>query len=207
VLYLPPPPEQPPPSDIGSPPDSPTPRPRRMAPRGGNGVYSDSGHGRGGGGGGGHPQGASAACRTMSPRMQAEMTARAYSPRAMSEPERGPTPPVRAYKLVPINEPGPMAGNAATLGGVGAHHHHHHHQRSHYSDTEAPLPPQRHSPPSPAPQDLHHRPQPRPRPGDPHALDGDDGADMVDEYVGESDGEQQQDCDMDSNVAGEQDES
>ena len=35
VLYLPPPPEQPPPSDIGSPPDSPTPRPRRM-PRGMN---------------------------------------------------------------------------------------------------------------------------------------------------------------------------
>jgi len=37
-------------------------------------------------------------CRTVSPK-----AVRAYSPRAMSEPERGPTPPVRAYKLVPLS--------------------------------------------------------------------------------------------------------
>lgn len=69
-------------------------------------------------------------------------SSRAYSPRAMSEPERGPTPPIRAYKLVPIRDP-----NEAQ-------------QQRHYSDTEgAPVPPLRmmvphmEEPPSPAPQD------------------------------------------------------
>ena len=82
-------------------------------------------------------------CRTMSPRAQQgggdcrAPDPRAYSPRAMSEPERGPTPPVRAYKLVPIRD------NELIR---------------HYSDTEgAPVPPLRmllpHTPPSPAPPD------------------------------------------------------
>jgi len=63
---------------------------------------------------------------------------RSYSPRAMSEPERGPTPPVRAYKLVPIRDNDIHRA---------------------YSDTDgAPVPPLRmlsggHSPPSPAPLD------------------------------------------------------
>ena len=74
-------------------------------------------------------------CRTMSPRAHADM--RAYSPRAMSEPERGPTPPVRAYKLIPLKG--------------------HPEYPRHYSDTEgAPVPPLRmmsHNPPSPAPDD------------------------------------------------------
>lgn len=63
---------------------------------------------------------------------------RSYSPRAVSEPERGPTPPVRAYKLVPIRDNDIHRA---------------------YSDTDgAPVPPLRmlsggHSPPSPAPLD------------------------------------------------------
>ena len=71
---------------------------------------------------------------------------RAYSPRAMSEPERGPTPPIRAYKLVPIRD---SAANEV---------------HRHYSDTEgAPAPPLRmmsnnshagEEPPSPAPEDM-----------------------------------------------------
>ncbi len=79
-------------------------------------------------------------CRTMSPHHFNDM--RSYSPsmKYMSEPEpaRGPTPPIRAYKLVPIN------GNEL---------------HRHYSDTEgAPVPPLRmlssqHNPPSPAPDD------------------------------------------------------
>ena len=68
--------------------------------------------------------------------LQNQNDPRTYSPRAVSEPERGPTPPVRAYKLVPIRD---------------------NHQA--YSDTDgAPVPPLRmlsggHSPPSPAPLD------------------------------------------------------
>lgn len=73
-------------------------------------------------------------CRTMSP--LSHMDSRAYSPRAMSEPERGPTPPVRAYKLIPLKD---------------------HDLQRHYSDGEsAPMPPIRmigHNPPSPAPED------------------------------------------------------
>ena len=115
--------------------------------------------------------------------MQAEMSARAYSPRAMSEPERGPTPPVRAYKLVPINEPTQNPQEPQQ-------------QRTHYSDTEAPMPPQRHSPPSPAPQDHMISRDQMMGGGDQHMED-------MEEYVGESDMEQQQhDCDMDSTVAG-----
>ncbi len=102
------------------------------------GMYSDSGEQRMH-----HPQQMvqhnlppSPKFRTMSPRMQQD--SRAYSPRAMSEPERGPTPPVRAYKLVPIRDDEIV--------------------HRHYSDTEGnPAPPMRmmvpHTPPSPAPED------------------------------------------------------
>ena len=205
VLFLPPPPEHPPPSDIGTPPDSPTnqrasPPMSRMSDCSGryghvpmrnpmmhssdhmashddpgqfllhNPVpYSDSEYGtrtanchpdhrafsprssserrtqspRGcaaGPGDGAAPQQSppnrapSPKCRTMSPRTHLNM--RAYSPRAMSEPERGPTPPVRAYKLIPLKD---------------------HELQRHYSDGEAaPMPPIRmigHNPPSPAPED------------------------------------------------------
>ena len=157
VLFLPPPPEHPPPSDIGTPPDSPTnmragsptrynndrgghyQRAPQHAPRGYGDYPTDSRCG----GNKGHnhdnrshnERAASPKFRTMSPHTHHDM--RAYSPRAMSEPERGPTPPVRAYKLVPIRD-----------GEV----------YRHYSDTEgAPVPPLRmtmpHSPPSPAPED------------------------------------------------------
>ena len=72
--------------------------------------------------------------RTMSPHMHADC--HGYSPHALSEPERGPTPPVRGYKLVPIHDMD---------------------MPKHYSDNEAvPLPPLRmsqHTPPSPAPED------------------------------------------------------
>ena len=189
VLFLPPPPEHPPPSDIGTPPDSPTqsrglnmlyakPGPRipyHYATDHGTPVsdhqpllnnsmvnHSDGEYHHGGcpphwvndartqslrnsaGPAANHngdrhspPQRPPSPnkCRTMSPHANIEM--RAYSPRAMSEPERGPTPPVRAYKLVPLKD---------------------HEIARHYSDTEgAPVPPLRmmgnHNPPSPAPDD------------------------------------------------------
>ena len=68
--------------------------------------------------------------------------ARPYSPQAMSEPERGPTPPTRGYTL-------------ASQQDSDAHRH--------YSDTEgAPVPPLRmtsaqhpEQPPSPAPEDRY----------------------------------------------------
>lgn len=79
-------------------------------------------------------------CRTMSPQAQLE---RAYSPRAMSEPEC-PNPPRRHYKLVPLTD--------QEMEVV--------YQQRHLSDTEgAPLPPLRGmsnhhpQPPSPAPED------------------------------------------------------
>ncbi len=82
-------------------------------------------------------------CRTMSPQAHLE---RAYSPRAMSEPEC-PAPPRRHYKLVPLTDQEMEAV----------------YQQRHLSDTEgAPMPPLRgmsnhrshlHQPPSPAPED------------------------------------------------------
>ena len=207
MLFLPPPPEHPPPSDIGTPPDSPTHPPHghspasarlsseRYGPRNpmmhsadlmtgdpvyalhGHVPYSDGEYGVGGNRTSGSgcnsgdrsfsprslserrtqsphygdanisPPNANRPpsptnynkCRTMSP--LSHLDSRAYSPRAMSEPERGPTPPVRAYKLIPLKD---------------------HDLQRHYSDGEAgggggaPMPPIRmigHNPPSPAPED------------------------------------------------------
>ena len=167
LLFLPPPPDHPPPSDIGTPPDSPT--ALRYNPERGLGahpiqhqsphtVYSDNGaytprthrgvHHAYNNHNHHNYQDPNNRCRTMSPRGGDQRNSgvssrdsRAYSPRAMSEPERGPTPPVRAYKLVPIRD-----------------NHHHNELHRHYSDTEgAPAPPLRmlvpHTPPSPAPDD------------------------------------------------------
>ena len=88
-------------------------------------------------------QGGGNKCRTMSPRTHLE---RAYSPRAMSEPEC-PPPPRRQYKLVPLTDQEMDLIQ----------------QQRHLSDTEgAPLPPLRgmmgvnhhhNQPPSPAPND------------------------------------------------------
>jgi hypothetical protein len=182
MLFLPPPPEHPPPSDIGTPPDSPTPsrrsdhygrgpiRPVQMGkgshsslktPEGlqrsmnmsdydNNRTYSPQMMGTGGKPSMGNnnqyrPDSANRAKSppssnkhwTMSPRSQYQDT-RAYSPRAMSEPERGPTPPIRGYKLVPIRDGEP---------------------HRHYSDTEGvPVPPLRslvQTPPSPRPASPH----------------------------------------------------
>ena len=80
-------------------------------------------------------------CRTMSPQAHLD---RAYSPRAMSEPEC-PAPPRRHYKLVPLTDQEMEAV----------------YQQRHLSDTEgAPMPPLRGmsnhhhpQPPSPAPED------------------------------------------------------
>ena len=179
MLFLPPPPEHPPPSDIGTPPDSPDHNPANMgrsslrgsAPyahlRGSQGPsYSDGEYQQPGysviqqqqtqpllG-----QQTPMNKCRTMSPHSHVLEMARngAYSPvRAMSEPERGPTPPVRGYKLVPI-------------GADETPHQHpnsnipYQHLPQHASDNEANGIPQmhmyaNHTPPSPAPPHQDHQ--------------------------------------------------
>ena len=212
VLFLPPPPEHPPPSDIGTPPDSPTSDPRHaMLPHGGrsslrgtapyshlrgsNGPsYSDGEYQQ-------HNMPMSAMhqqqqqqplltqqqqqqqCRTMSPRSHVIDNVRAYSPvRAMSEPERGPTPPVRAYKLVPLS--GDEMAVASQNGAIQYQHLPHH-----ISDNESGMVPIHmytgHTPPSPAPQDhlngghpLHMHPQSHPHGG--MLVIGEDGAPMMD---------------------------
>lgn len=91
---------------------------------------------------------------TMAPRTYVTDMRECYSPRAMSEPERGPTPPIRGYKLVPIHGDEPIAMETGAAPG-GNHRHF-------SSDTEGAQPPplrglytQGHdSPPSPAPRDV-----------------------------------------------------
>ena len=87
--------------------------------------------------------------KTMSPPPMGVGASRAYSPQAMSEPERGPTPPTRGYTL------GSPHDDSSATGGEHRHH---------YSDTEgAPVPPLRmnsahahaEQPPSPAPEDSY----------------------------------------------------
>ena len=174
VLFLPPPPEHPPPSDIGTPPDSPNSDPRHaILPNGGRTSLRGSApysHLRGSNGpsysdGEYHQQippmsvhhqqqqpllNQQQQCRTMSPRSHVIDNVRAYSPvRAMSEPERGPTPPVRAYKLVPMSSDEAVV---AAQNGVLQYQH----VPLHISDNESGVPMHMysaHTPPSPAPQD------------------------------------------------------